>query len=65
MIIKICDKCKSKEVINELQNLNVKLDINCINYCGVGRDKYVAIINNKPIICNDKKEFIEKIKEEI
>lgn len=64
MKVRICDKCKTKEVINELRKLNIELDINCINYCGVGRDKYVAIINNKSIISSDKNEFIQKIKEE-
>ena len=65
MIVKICDKCKSKEAINELRKLNIELEVNCINYCGVGRDKFVAIINNKPIISDNKKDFIDKIKEEI
>ena len=65
MIVKICDKCKSKEAINELKKLDIELEINCINYCGVGRDKFVAIINNKPIISDNKKDFIDKIKEEI
>lgn len=65
MIVKICDKCKSKEAINELKKLDIELEINCINYCGVGRDKFVAIINNKPIISDNKKDFINKIKEEI
>lgn len=65
MIVKICDKCKSKEAINELKKLDIELEINCINYCGVGRDKFVAIINNKPIISDNKEDFIDKIKEEI
>ena len=65
MIVKICDKCKSKEVIDELKKLGFDLDINCINYCGVGRDKFVALINNKPIISDDKNKFIDKIKEEL
>lgn len=65
MKIKICDKCKSKEVIDELKKLGIDLEINCINYCGLGRDKYVAIINNKPIICSERKEFITKIKKDI
>lgn len=58
----ICPKCKTKEVIEELKKLYVDLKIECINYCGVGRNKYVAIIDNKPLISDDKKEFVDKIK---
>jgi len=66
MKVKICDKCKTKDVINELKKINgLDLEIGCINFCGVARNKYVAIINNKPIIENDKKIFLDKIKEEI
>ena len=64
MKVKICDKCKTKEVINELKKI-CDLEIGCINFCGVARNKYVAIINNKPIIEADKKIFLDKIKEEI
>lgn len=62
MKVSICPKCKTKEVFEELKKLDIDLKIECINYCGVGRNKYVAIIDNKPLISDDKKEFVDKIK---
>lgn len=59
--IKICPKCKTKDVIHELNYYNLKIE--CINYCGIAKNKYVAIVDNKPIICETKEEFIKKIKE--
>lgn len=61
MKVSICPKCKTKELIKELEKLNIELNLECINYCGVGRNKYVAIIDQKPIICEDKNKFIEEI----
>jgi len=62
MKVRICDKCISKEVIKELEKEKIELDIECINFCGIGKSKYVAIVNNLPIISEDKEEFINKIK---
>lgn len=64
MKIKICDKCKTKEVITDLNEINdIELEIGCINFCGVARNKYVAIINNKPIIEENKNKFVNTIKD--
>lgn len=65
MIIRVCDKCKSKEVIDDLKKLDVELEIRCINYCGIGRNKYVVVIDHTPIIATDKDELLNKIKEKI
>lgn len=61
MKVSICPKCKTKEVIKDLEKLNIDLKLECINFCGIGRNKYVAIIDNKPIICEDKNKFIQEI----
>ena len=61
MKIKICPKCKTKEVIKDLSEYD--LELGCINYCGVARSKYVVIIDNKPIIAETKQELLIKIKE--
>jgi len=61
MKIKICPKCKTKDVIDNLKDYD--LEIGCINYCGVARNKYVVIIDNKPIITDTKEELLKKIKE--
>lgn len=61
MKVSICPKCKTKELINELKKRNFDLKIECINYCGIGRNKYVALVDNKPIIFSDKDKFILEI----
>lgn len=61
MKIKICPKCKTKDVINDLKDYD--LEIGCINYCGIARSKYVVIIDNRPIITDTKEELLRKIKE--
>lgn len=61
MKVSICPKCKTKEIIQDLEKLNIDLKLECINFCGVGRNKYVAIIDHKPIICEDKDRFIQEI----
>lgn len=61
MIVKVCPKCKTKEVIEELKQKNIDLKIECIQFCGVGRNKYVAIINNIPIIKDTKEEFLKEV----
>lgn len=65
MKVRICDKCLSKETIKELEKENIELTIECINFCGIGKNKYVAIVNNMPIISENKEEFISKIKKSI
>ena len=62
MKVRICDKCISKEVIKDLEKENIELIVECINFCGIGKNKYVAIVNNMPIISESKEEFITKIK---
>lgn len=62
MIVRICPKCKTKEIISELKNRkDIDLKVECIQFCGVGRDKYVAIVNHVPIIKNTKEELLKEI----
>lgn len=63
MTVRICHKCKSKEIIEELKKIeNIDLKIECIQFCGIGRNKYVAIINHIPIIKDKKEDLLEEIK---
>lgn len=66
--ISICDKCKyfkHKEVMKEIDAnfKNIKYDIGCNNMCGVGMNKYVVILNDRPIIAGTLDELIKKMRE--
>lgn len=67
MKIKICDKCKSTNIKTLVPKLKdqfsiEKLEIGCINYCGIGRTKIVIIANNYPIIGDNEEDVINKLK---
>ena len=62
MKVSICPKCKTKELKKELESLPIELEWKCILYCGVGKNKFVALFNDKPIISNDKEEFLSALK---
>lgn len=67
MNIKICNKCKGFDINNVMKKINesiphVHYEIGCNNMCGVGRDKVVVIVNNKPIVSSTVEELIIKIK---
>lgn len=60
MKIKLCPKCKTKDIIKDLKDYDLELE--CINYCGIARGKYVVIMDNKPLIANTKEEILKQIK---
>lgn len=66
--IKLCDKCAAvdiKTIQNELNKTNKEIDyeIGCLSFCGIGRTKPFAIVNNTPIISTTIAELITKIQE--
>jgi uncharacterized protein YuzB (UPF0349 family) len=67
MKISICDKCKSidyKRILNKLRKLypDADYELGCNNMCGIGRNKVVILLDNKPIIADTENELIEKLK---
>jgi hypothetical protein len=42
---------------------NIKYEIGCNNMCGVGMNKYVVILNDRPIIAGTLDELIKKMRE--
>lgn len=66
--IEICDKCKgtnSKSLLSKIKKLypNVSIKLGCIQFCGVGRDNIVILVNHIPIIGKTEDEVLEKLKE--
>ena len=67
MVFKICDKCKGtnyKTLVPKLKEMgqNVQIQIGCQNFCGIGRSKSFVIVDHIPIIAENEKELIEKVK---
>ena len=65
MKVSICPKCKTKELKKELESLPIELEWKCIQYCGVVRNTFVALLNNKPIIDKSPEQFLSKLKSKI
>ena len=65
---RVCDKCKATNINTLMPKLkevdsDALIYIGCHSYCGPGRDRNFAFVNNKPILANSEDELIEKIKE--
>lgn len=68
--IEICDKCKGtniKTLVPKIKDISSDIDIkiHCIQFCGLGRDKIVVLLDHVPIIGNTEDEVIKKICEKI
>lgn len=68
--IRICDKCKAtniKTLVPKIKKVDpeAEIKIGCQNFCGIGRTKSFAIVNNIPVIALSEDELIDKIQEAI
>lgn len=68
--IELCDKCKATNIdslIPKIKKISSDIDIqiHCIQFCGVGRDKIVVLFNHVPIIGCSEDEIINKISEKM
>ena len=72
MKLLVCDKCKSTNIktllpkIKEIDD-SIQIEIGCFNYCGIGKDKIVVIVDNIPIIekTEEWKSDYSKMKEDM
>ena len=57
--IELCDRCKATNInslvpkIKELSP-NIEIKIGCINFCGIGRNKIVVLVDHIPVIADKK-----------
>lgn len=68
--IEICDKCKGtniKSLLPKIEKLcpDASIKVGCIQFCGVGRDNIVILVDHIPIIGKTEEEALAKLKEKL